>query len=63
MSNEQKPEPKPDNGLEQWCAEFCPTLPVRIESVISEWDIRSAKDAQLVRNIILEHVRQSVSTV
>ena len=55
-------EPIPDNGLEQWCKDYCPTLPTRIEAVVSEWDIRPKQDVRTVRDIILEHVRQAVST-
>jgi hypothetical protein len=55
------PDPAPDNGLEQWCKEFCPSLPIRFESVIAEWDLNAKQRAQ-VRDILLEHVRQATST-
>jgi hypothetical protein len=52
-------DPLPDNGLEGWCREFCPTLPLRIECVVAEWDLRPLEKRQAVA-VILEHVRQSV---
>ncbi|EIQ01074.1 hypothetical protein OpiT1DRAFT_05641 [Opitutaceae bacterium TAV1] len=57
--NESKP--KLDNGLEQWCKEYCPTLPARIEAVVAEWGI-SVTDQGHARDLLLEHVRQSVAT-
>jgi hypothetical protein len=54
-----EPDPKPDTGLEEWCRDFCPTLPTRVESVIAEWRLDPA-DAAHVRDILLTHVRQSV---
>jgi hypothetical protein len=58
MPNETPP---PEHELEEWCREFCPTLPTRIESVIAEWNL-STVELNHVRNLILTHVRNSVST-
>jgi len=54
-------DPLPDSGLAEWCKEYCPTLPLRIESVVAEWDLRPREKA-LVVTTILEHVRHSVLT-
>jgi len=47
--------------LEDWCKEFCPALPARFENVIVEWKLTPGQ-VDAVRNILLEHVRQSVAT-
>lgn len=56
-----EPDPTPDNGLEQWCKDFAPSLPTRFGSVVAEWDLNTKQQAQ-VRDILLEHVRQATST-
>ena len=55
-----KEKSKP-TALEEWCATYCPTLPTRIESVVAEWNLTQG-GADKARDLILEHVRQSVST-
>ena len=56
MSESTKPKP-----IEEWCKEFCPTLPTRFENVIVEWKL-TAGQADAVRDILLEHVRQATTT-
>lgn len=56
-----EPKPEPDTGLEEWCRDYAPTLPARIESVVAEWDL-SPGDKARVRDLLLNHVRQSVSS-
>ena len=46
---------------EEWCREFAPTLPVRIESIVTEWNLTDAQATLVVGNI-LTAVKQSVST-
>jgi hypothetical protein len=62
MSSPQPgPDPVPQQSNEEWCKEFCPTLPVRIESIVTEWHLTDASAALVVKNI-LTAVKQSVST-
>jgi hypothetical protein len=54
-------QPKPDDSVAAWCVLYAPTLPARVESVIAEWRL-DPSDAAHVRDILLNHVRQSVIT-
>jgi hypothetical protein len=57
-----EPEPTPDTGLDEWCKTYAPALPVRVEAIVSEWNLCTPGERELVVRSLLNAVRQSVAT-
>lgn len=59
-TNAAAPSPD-DKALEEWCKLYCPSLPVRMAATVAEWNLKDKSQEHVVK-ILLQHVRQSVTS-